>query len=75
MCFTTNRVLQRSPILLVSYDEDGDWQFLCGTTNKLGDGALVGLREILARDVALSQVADLPEGRTAQRPMGEAEWI
>jgi hypothetical protein len=73
-CFTTHRVLQGSPILLVSHDEDGDWQFLCGTTNELSEAALVCLGDMLARDDTLNQVADLPEGWMAERSTVGAPW-
>ena len=36
---TTRQVFREGlPVLLVTHDEDdGDWQFVCGTTNELGD--------------------------------------
>ncbi|MEM6469013.1 MAG: DUF4262 domain-containing protein [Planctomycetota bacterium] len=33
------------PVLVVSHDDDGDWQFLCGTTNREEDGREKGLLE------------------------------
>jgi hypothetical protein len=42
--------LHGMPILYVSHDEEGDWQFLCGGTHEEGGhdgGALVCLREIV----------------------------
>ena len=42
--FTTTHVLREGyPVLLVSHDHDGDWQFLCGTTNDSAHGAIVCL--------------------------------
>jgi hypothetical protein len=36
--FTTAKVLEDGfPVLMVSHDEEGDWQFLCGTTNNYED--------------------------------------
>jgi hypothetical protein len=62
-------------ILLVSHDQDGDWQFWCGTTNEAKDGALVSLGGILTRDGTLSEVADLPEGWRAERPTIGGLWV
>jgi len=44
--FTTCKVLNEDhPRLLVTHDEDdGAWQFLCGTTNEPRDGRIVGGR-------------------------------
>ena len=40
--YTTNRLLDNEhPILLVSHDNDGDWQMLCGTTSEAADGRVV----------------------------------
>ncbi len=36
------RVAQGSPILYVSHDADGDWQFLCGGTHEDGASAIRG---------------------------------
>jgi hypothetical protein len=74
-CFTTRRVIDGLPILLVSHDKDGDWQFLCGTTNETKDSALVCLGEMLGTDGTLSEVADLPEGWMAERRMIGDTWV
>jgi hypothetical protein len=73
--FTTRPVLEKNlPILLVSHDENGDWQFLCGTTNRPKDGRIVSLGCIFERDWTLAAVADLPEGWTASRPAIGGPW-
>jgi hypothetical protein len=72
--FTTRPVLEGHPVLLVSHDRDGDWQFLCGTTNRPEDGRVVSLGCVLERDQTLAEVADLPEGWTACRPAKGAAW-
>jgi hypothetical protein len=74
-CFTTKRVVEGSPVLLVGHDDDGDWQFLCGTTNDPGEGALVCLGSMVGRDGTLAQFADLPRGWLAQRSKVGAEWV
>jgi hypothetical protein len=73
--FTTKPVLRDGhPILLVSHDRDGDWQFLCGTTNRPKDGQVVSLECIFERDRTLAEVADLPEGWTAYRRTKGTAW-
>jgi hypothetical protein len=73
--FTTRPVLESGhPILLVTHGQDGDWQFLCGTTNRSEDGRVVSLGAILERDPTLAEVANLPEGFRAQRRQQGARW-
>src|SRR5215813_3037784 len=50
---TTRHVLDaRKPILLVAHDQDdGAWQFLCGTTNNSADARVVSLRQIFENQV------------------------
>jgi hypothetical protein len=62
------------PILLVRHDRDGDWQFLCGTTNRPKDGQVVSLGRIFERDRTVAEVADLPEGWRAYRQVKEIAW-
>jgi hypothetical protein len=73
--FTTKPVLQDGhPILLITHDREGDWQFLCGTTNRTEDGQLVSLGCIFARDRTVAEVADLPEGWRAYRRKKGTAW-
>lgn len=72
---TTAAVLAGAPILMVTHDEDdGGWQFLCGTTNEPADGRIVHLEEIVARDPTVAAVADLPLGWLAFRSAIGEEW-
>lgn len=71
---TTSRVLSGAPILLVTHDDDGDWQFLCGTTNDPVDGRIVHLKHIVAMDPTVSEVADLPLGWRAFRDEVGGSW-
>lgn len=60
-----------APVLSVSHDADGDWQFLCGGQHgedSEDGGALVCLEEVVRRDPTLNELADLC-------PLGEAERI
>lgn len=63
-CYTTVNVLENDdPILVVTHDaDDPAWQFLCGTTSDPEDGRVIGLDCAFARDLSLSEVADLPLG-------------
>lgn len=73
--FATRPVLRDGhPILLVTHDQDGDWQFLCGTTNRPRDGQIVSLGCIFERDRALTKITDLPEGWKAFRRTKQAQW-
>jgi hypothetical protein len=73
--FTTKPVIHdKLPILLVCHDADGDWQFLCGTTNDPADGAIVCLHEVLKRDQTLASLGDLPEGWQASRKDTGDPW-
>ena len=73
--FTTRQVMSGDlPILLVSHDEDGGWQLLCGTTNKMADALLVSLGSVLHRDQSLTDLADLPEGWQATRKNTDGAW-
>jgi hypothetical protein len=73
--FTTRPVLEEGhPILLVSHDADGDWQFLCGTTNRTEDCKIVSLGAMYQRDSSIGEVADLPEGWRAERQDAQSPW-
>jgi hypothetical protein len=73
---TTVKVLdENKPILLVAHDQDdGGWQFLCGTSNDPGDGRVVGLDCIVAKDASLRELADLPLGWCAWRSSSSDPW-
>lgn len=73
--FTTKPVTQGGhPILLVYHDSEGDWQFLCGTTNRPEDGQLVSLGCIFELDGTIGEVADLAEGWRAYRHEQGGAW-
>ena len=73
--FTTDGVLNNGrPILTVSHDEDGDWQFLCDTPDDNRKGLLVCLGCMLELDPSLVLVADLPQGWVAWRDSPGGPW-
>jgi hypothetical protein len=74
--FTTAAVLEGGlPVLLACHDDDGSWQFLCGTTFEIQAARLISLREALARDGGLALLADLPPGWMARRLTPADPWI
>jgi hypothetical protein len=74
--FTTARVLEdHFPVLLAFHDDDGAWQFLCGTTTQTSALRLISLREALALDGGLALLADLPPGWAARRLTPADPWI
>src|SRR5262245_42981187 len=73
--FTTTRVLDDNhPVLLVCHGDDGDWQFLCGTTNDSDHARLICLNDMVKLDPSVNEVADLPLGWRAWRENVGAEW-
>jgi len=66
-----------APILSVSHDEDGEWQFLCDgdhAHNKADQARLVAMAEALALDPSLEELGALPTGFRAWRSAQGALW-
>lgn len=73
--FTCCHVLDGAPILFVSHDADGDWQFLCGRESHCSsEGRLVGIRDLAARDPSLNELAKMCTGHHAERATGASFW-
>jgi hypothetical protein len=73
--FTTTRVMRDSyPVLMVSHELDGDWQFLCGTTTEYANCVLMCLGCMFDRDRTLAEIADLPLGWQAERSRVGGTW-
>jgi hypothetical protein len=74
--FTTRFVMEEGlPVLLVSHDPDGEWQFLCVTTDDEKDARKVSLAFMVDLDPSLADVADLPLAWRAFRDSRESPWI
>ena len=74
-CFTCTHVLEEGkPILFVSHDEDGYWQFLCGSNHKVDDARIVSLASILDIDESMSCLAELDYGQYAEVKDSSGEW-
>jgi hypothetical protein len=73
--FTTRAVLEDGlPVLLVAHDDDGAWQFLCGTTSEVSQARLISLGQVLELDGGLGVLADLPPGWIARRLTPAGPW-
>jgi hypothetical protein len=73
--FVCKHVAARAPILYVSHDADGDWQFLCGEAHGDAEGArLVCLEQMVAADPTLNELASLSTGQQATRQAVGAAW-
>lgn len=79
VAFTVRTIIDgRKPILLVSRDseeDDGAWSFLTGEPIDMSEALLVTLRTIVERDPAVTKVAALQPGWSAQRTSADAEWV
>lgn len=74
-CFTCRHVLEENkPILYVSHDEDGYWQFLCGGNHKEEDARVVSLAYILSIDETMSDLAELDYGEYAEAESETSDW-
>jgi hypothetical protein len=73
--FTTTRVVREGyPVLRVSHDCEGDWQFLCGTTHQSEDCLIVCFGCAYQRDRSIGELADLPLGWQAWRDSPGDPW-
>lgn len=73
--FMCSHVLnEEKPILYVSHDEDGYWQFLCGGTHTEDDAKVVSLMSAWKHDESIGQLASMPCGSVAQRLDIHSEW-
>ena len=74
--YTTRFVVEKGyPILVVSHDPDGTWEFSCGTTDKPKDAREILLGEVLEYDERVAQVADLPVAWRAYRDGVDSPWF
>jgi hypothetical protein len=72
---TVNVIDHDAPVLVVvHYDDDDSWAFLCGTTNADADARVFAMSSALRRDPSLREIADLPPGWKAWRAAIGAPW-
>lgn len=76
--FTCQHVLRDGhPILRVSHDCEGDWQFSCGGNHADGSGGeplLVCLKDMVDRDASVNDVATMCTSHSATRSAVGAAW-
>ena len=66
---------EHKPILYVSHDEDGYWQFLCGGSHKEEDARVVSLASILNIDETMGDLAGLDYGECAEAEDAASDWM
>ena len=65
-----------NPVLLVSHEDDGAWQFLCGAPHARDDVPLVAhANHLVEGDATVAEVFDLPQGWEAERASVGAGWV
>lgn len=62
------------PVLLVSHDADGDWQFLSGKEEQPDERIVLQLADVLEPDPSLRAVENLAEGWKAWRSEVGSRW-
>ena len=64
------------PILYVSHDEDdGMWQFLCGSRHDIDEARVVSLKEVFDLDNSVGVLKDMPCGYYAERKTQNDNWL
>jgi hypothetical protein len=75
-CFTCCHITDgQRPIRFVSHDEDGYWQFLCGSSHSTEEARIVSLAEILKLDGSVAAFAALDLGEFAEAQNGHNDWV
>ena len=68
-------IKQHSPITYISYDDDGDWQFMGNNDVTAKDALVVSIEEILKHDKTLVNLPDLEKGESVSRKNINSQWI
>jgi hypothetical protein len=65
----------RAPILWVSHDAEGDWQFLCGGVHDdVAEAMVIGLGHVVERDPSVKLVANMCTSHVAERADANSDW-
>lgn len=74
--FTCNHVTDdKSPILYVEHDSEGDWQFLCGQNDHTEENAkIISLKQAVELDKSLNDLYKMPIGVGAERQEIGGKW-
>lgn len=74
-CFTTAEVLNGAPVVHVSHDYEGDWQFHGAPDTTVSNCVkIVSLAYMIGTDDVLARLHDLPYGWSAQWNAGAGSW-
>ena len=76
-CFVCDHVLSRQrPILHVTHDYDGYWQFLCGQNNHDESNAkIISIGQATEIDNSINDLYEMPMGVGADRKSIDDEWV
>jgi hypothetical protein len=73
--WTTQQIMDlEEPILLVSHEQNGDWQFLPGRAVDVAEGVALHLAHVVERHPEVHELADLPRGWGAERDSPDVPW-
>ena len=74
--FICKRVSEGAPILWVTHDSDGEWQFLCGGDDHQGEDQplIVCLEHVIERNPPLNELAGMSTNHHAERDSLNLPW-
>lgn len=72
--YTTKQALEGHPILYVSHNDDGNWQFHTSSEPDIDDARIVSLEEMTKLDPSINNLYHLQLGWKAWRENKNAEW-
>jgi len=75
-CFTCDHILKgERPILFVSHDANGDWQFMCGQNDHTDKNAkLISLVQATELDPTVNDLYEMPMDFGADRKSVKDKW-
>jgi hypothetical protein len=74
-CIVCAHIMNGESIMLVSHEDDGDLQFLCGRESHGPDEALVvDIEDVVRRHPDMLQLPTIRMGQTAERAAPNREW-
>ncbi len=71
----THIIEEGKPILYVTHDNDGYWQFLCGDSHTEEQAKIVSLMYVYKMDKSIKKIANLGYGKVAYRNTENDKWI
>ena len=76
-CFVCDHILRRQrPILHVTHDHDGYWQFICGQNDHYEtNGKVISIEEATKIDNTINDLYEMPMGVGADRESVNDKWV